>query len=63
MPGSMCESCHAGCCRAFAVPITGADILRIEGRLGLDFREFACRWSGPDGAISRNAAPQFVFDD
>ena len=27
---SQCLDCHAGCCRSFAVPITGADVLRIE---------------------------------
>ena len=60
---SPCESCHAGCCRAFAVPVTGADILRIERQLQLGFGDFVCRWADPDGNIARNYAPQFHFAD
>ena len=60
---SPCSSCHAGCCRSFAVPVTGADILRIERDAGLSFEEFACRWADPDAAISRGMAPRFYFDD
>ncbi|MGH7199171.1 MAG: YkgJ family cysteine cluster protein, partial [Planctomycetaceae bacterium] len=60
---SLCESCHAGCCRSFAVPVTGADLLRIERRLRLPFAEFACRWADPSGVIARNYAPHFYFDD
>lgn len=57
-----CAECHAGCCRAFAVPITGADILRLE-RAGHDFWEFVCRWQDDEGQISRNYAPQIHFAD
>lgn len=60
---SPCESCHAGCCRSFAVPVSGADILRLEDQLGLTFWDFACRWADPEGLIARNHAPQFYFDD
>lgn len=60
---SPCQSCHAGCCRSFAVPITGADILRIEKSLGLMFWDFVCRWADPHGRIARNHAPQFHFSD
>ena len=60
---SPCDSCHAGCCRSFAVPITGADILRIAGELGLTFWDFACRWADKDGRIARNHAPHFHFRD
>lgn len=60
---SPCHGCHAGCCRAFAVPLTGADVLRIERRLGLNFWEFACRWEDRDHAISHGVVPQFFFDD
>lgn len=60
---SLCDSCHAGCCRSFAVPITGADILRIERDRGLEFWEFACRWADPQGFIARKYAPQFHFQD
>ena len=60
---SLCESCHAGCCRSFAVPATGADILRIEQELDLSFWDFACRWADPKGEIARNHAPQFHFPD
>jgi Fe-S-cluster containining protein len=63
MSDSMCDGCHGGCCRAFAVPITGADIIRIEGRLSLDFWEFVCRWADPSSRIARNAAPHFFFED
>jgi Fe-S-cluster containining protein len=58
-----CENCHAGCCRAFAVPLTGADILRIERGLNLTFWDFACRWADPEGQIARQHAPHFFFDD
>ncbi len=60
---SLCEGCHAGCCRSFAVPVTGADILRIERDLGLDFWSFVCRWADPDGNIAHRYAPQFRFED
>lgn len=60
---SVCEGCHSGCCRAFAVPVTGADILRIVQHRELSFWDFACRWADPEGIISRNHAPQFYFDD
>lgn len=58
-----CEACHAGCCRSFAVPVTGADILRIERDLGLGFWDFVCRWEDPSGQIARNYAPHFRFAD
>lgn len=60
---SACESCHAGCCRSFAVPITGADILRLERTLQLPFWDFACRWADPQGQIARKYAPHFHFPD
>ena len=59
----ICESCHAGCCRAFAVPVTGDDILRIERDIGLEFWDFVCRWADKDGQIARNHAPHFHFSD
>ncbi len=58
-----CHGCHAGCCRAFAVPITGADVLRIERRLGLNFWDFACRWEDRDDSISHGVVPHFYFED
>jgi Fe-S-cluster containining protein len=60
---SPCHGCHAGCCRAFAVPVTGAEILRMERALGLDFWQLACRWEDRDDAISAGVAPQFRFED
>ncbi len=60
---SPCEGCHAGCCRSFAVPVTGADILRIQRNLQLNFWEFVCRWDDPAGKIARNYAPHFHFAD
>lgn len=60
---SLCESCHAGCCRSFAVPLTGADIITIERRLKLSFWNFVCRWADPDGTIARDFVPHFFFPD
>jgi len=60
---SPCAGCHAGCCRAFAVPLTGADILRIERELVWTFWDFVCRWEDLDGAIAGNLAPHFHFAD
>jgi Fe-S-cluster containining protein len=59
----LCESCHAGCCRAFAVPVTGADIISIQRKLGLPFEEFVRRVPDPQGRISHGAVPCFSFDD
>ncbi len=60
---SPCEDCHAGCCRSFAVPVSGADIMRIEQGLGLSFWDFVCRWEDPEGSIALNYAPHFFFED
>lgn len=60
---SPCHGCHAGCCRAFAVPVTGADVLRLERDLGLGFWQLACRWEDRDGTISAGVVPQLHFDD
>jgi Fe-S-cluster containining protein len=45
------------------VPVTGADILRIERDLSLSFWDFACRWADPQGTIARKYAPHFHFAD
>lgn len=60
---SLCESCHAGCCRSFAVAVTGADILRIESKLEISFWDFVCRWEDKENRIAQNYAPQFYFRD
>lgn len=60
---SQCATCHAGCCRSFAVPVSGADILRIMSRRGLDFWDFVCRWEDSEGLIAANHAPHFLFQD
>lgn len=60
---SLCEGCHAGCCRSFAVPVSGADVLQIVRHQGLSFWEFVCRWADPDGSIAGNYAPHVYFDD
>ncbi len=60
---SLCQDCHAGCCRSFAVPVTGADVLKITGDLKLEFWDFACRWEDRDGIIARKYAPHFRFQD
>ncbi len=59
----ICEGCHAGCCRSFAVPVTGADIIRIERDTQLTFWDFVVRWADDHGAIARNYAPHFQFRD
>lgn len=60
---SQCESCHSGCCRSFAVPITGADILKVERDQGIGFWDFVCRWADPQGEIAQRYAPHFHFAD
>lgn len=59
----LCQGCHAGCCRSFAVPITGADVIRLERETGTTFWDFACRWADEDGKIAANYAPHFRFQD
>jgi len=58
-----CAGCHAGCCRAFAVPLTGSDVIRIIREQGHSFGDFVCRWADSEGLISRQIAPQFLFED
>lgn len=60
---SMCQGCHAGCCRSFAIPTTGADILRIEREQKQEFWEFVCRWEDRNGTIAGKYAPHFYFAD
>ncbi len=59
----ICDGCHAGCCRTFVVPLTGADILRIERSVGVSFWDFVCRWADPEGTIAKRTAPHFFFSD
>jgi Fe-S-cluster containining protein len=59
----LCDTCHAGCCRTFAVPVTGADIITIQRKLGLPFEEFVRRMPDPNGRISGGAVPHFSFED
>ena len=60
---SPCDDCHGGCCRSFAVPVTGADVFRLTRATGRDFWEVACRWPDPDGRIARRFAPALFFSD
>lgn len=60
---SPCHGCHSGCCRAFAVPISGADILRIEQSLQRSMETFIHRWEDPDDLIACGTAPHFFFED
>jgi Fe-S-cluster containining protein len=60
---SQCSTCHAGCCRSFAIPVTGADILTLMTQRGLSFWDFVCRWADPSGAIAQRFAPHFRFPD
>ena len=59
--GSPCEGCHGGCCRSFAVPVTGADVFRLTRATGRGFWEVACRWPDADGKIARRDAPALYF--
>ncbi|MFN0198182.1 MAG: YkgJ family cysteine cluster protein [Planctomycetaceae bacterium] len=59
----ICEGCHSGCCRAFAVPLTGADIIRLESRTEMTFWDFGCRWVDHDHRIAQQQAPHFYFPD
>lgn len=45
------------------MPITGADILRIERDTARTFDDFACRWADPNGKVARRIAPHFYFAD
>ncbi|QDU79363.1 Flagellin N-methylase [Polystyrenella longa] len=58
-----CDSCHGGCCRTFVIPLTGADIWKLERDLKKSFWEFACRWEDPHGSIAQKYAPHFHFQD
>jgi Fe-S-cluster containining protein len=58
-----CATCHAGCCRSFVVPLTGADILRVISQQKLSFWDFVCRWADPHGSIALKYAPHFHFRD
>ena len=60
---SPCAGCLSGCCRAFVVPLTGHDIVRIMADRKLSFWDFGCRYADPSGDISRGQAPHFHFDD
>lgn len=62
-PATPCGTCHAGCCRAHVVPLTGGDIFRIVTQLKVPFRRFVRRWADPLCAISRGVAPHFFFND
>ena len=60
---SQCATCHAGCCRSYVVPLTGADILGIMSQRQLSFWDFACRWADHEGTIALKYAPHFFFRD
>lgn len=60
---SQCATCHAGCCRSYVVPLTGADILRIMSDQQVTFWDFVCRWADPQGTIALKYAPHFYFSD
>lgn len=63
MSMSPCIGCQAGCCRSFAVPVTGADLYRLRDEQGLEFAEVACRWEDREGLIASGTAPHFFFAD
>ena len=56
-------SCHAGCCRAFAVPVTGADIVAIKRRLGLPFDDFIRRLPDHAGSPGERGRAALSFED
>ncbi len=62
-PSTPCVGCHAGCCRAQVVPLTGGDIFRIVTQLKVPFWKFVSRWADASCAISRGVAPHFFFND
>lgn len=59
----ICQGCHAGCCRSFAIPINGADMMTLERETGKTFWDFGCRWEDPEGSIAADYAPHFFFQD
>ena len=61
--GTPCDGCHGGCCRSFAVPVTGADVFRLTRATGRSFWEVACRWPDAEGKIARRYAPALYFAD
>ena len=61
-PSTPCEGCHAGCCRSFAIPLSGVDVMRLEAA-GHTFWEFACRWADESGQIAGRYAPHVHFAD
>ena len=60
---SQCSTCHAGCCRTYVVPLTGADIMQIASHTKLSFWDFVVRWADPQGKIALKYAPHFRFRD
>jgi Fe-S-cluster containining protein len=60
---NQCATCHAGCCRSFAVPVSGADILQIARAHQISFWDFVWRWADPHGLVARKYAPHFYFRD
>jgi len=62
-PATPCDSCTAGCCRNFAVPLTASDIQRIIGERGVAFGDFVCGWGEEQGRIGGGNVPQFYFKD
>ncbi|MBI1345405.1 YkgJ family cysteine cluster protein [bacterium] len=60
---SPCQGCHSGCCRAFAVPVTGADLIQMEHQLRQPMESFIHRWEDPNGMIACETAPHFYFED
>ncbi|HEY3964045.1 MAG TPA: YkgJ family cysteine cluster protein [Planctomycetaceae bacterium] len=60
---SQCATCHAGCCRSYVVPLTGADVVRIMTQQQVSFWDFVCRWADPQGTIALKYAPHFCFRD
>ncbi|OGI01310.1 MAG: hypothetical protein A2Y25_00940 [Candidatus Melainabacteria bacterium GWF2_37_15] len=61
----VCKTCNAGCCRAFRVPVTGFDILRIMRTIDID-PYFFCGVEEITGERLEKALgkdPLFLFTD
>lgn len=60
-----CETCHAGCCRAYSLFITIPDVLRISNDLGLSPEEFVDikTYGESEGSSFVAKCPGILFSD
>jgi Fe-S-cluster containining protein len=64
---SICDSCHAGCCRAYRLIITIYDFLDLVNAVGLEKAVNATTFESmpynPNYAINKNIMFPFIFDN